>query len=143
MQVGTWELIKLNSMKKYWKIYGFTLAIYVLANLVWIDARNGLEKDIKIVATSGCMIFLLIAAVINAKEAGIPIWKVLLIIPLSIVSWALLMDYMIGLTFHGNPFYLSDTWPDSLIEMPGELYYILKSTAAIVFSGLLYYIRGE
>ena len=130
-------------MKNYWKIYSITLLAYIFFNILWIDARNGLENDIKIVATSGCMIFLFIAGIIAVKSDGAKLWCVILLIPISIIFWATMVDFFIGLAFHGNPFYLSNTWPDSKIikvVQNGQLYAIFKLIAMIVCATLTYYI---
>ena len=128
-------------MKNYWKHFCIGLFLYIGFGYIFISTYGKMSMPIKITVTGFCMIYLFSVGIRELSYLKNKLWKIILIIPLSITLWALSVDLFTGLFFHGNPFYLGNSWPDNLIKMPGELYFILKSTAALVFSGLLYYIR--
>jgi len=128
-------------MKNYWKTYVIVLLAYIVFGIIWIEIIGNMTAFVKIVVTLACMSFLTEEGLRELNKLGINKWKFLLAVPISIVLWALFVDALTGLYFHEGIFYLGNSWPDSLIKMPGELYFILKGCAAIVFSPLLIYIK--
>lgn len=122
-------------MEKYWLVYTICLISYIAFSHAWIVLKGNMKKGMKIIITLLLMTWLCYWG-IHVKGGISFLWAA----PLSIAIWVMIVDMFLGLTLHGNPFYLGKSWPDSLIKMPGELYFILKCTAIIVFSGLLYYM---
>lgn len=132
-------------MRYYWIIYSITLLAYLFFNILWIDSEHTFPKKVKIIVTAGCMTFLSIALFAGLYSDAIPLWKFILVAPLSITFWATIVDFMIGIAFHGDPFYLSkNTWPDQQILRivnNGYFYTIFKLAALIVLGGLyLHYV---
>jgi len=91
----------------------------------------------------------ILTAISGTLLAGVSIalfkWYGLLLWPFSVILWATIKDAVIGVWFHRNPFYLSETTqPDKWLLKyfgNGTLYLFFKIVCLIFFSGLLRYIQ--
>ena len=132
-------------MKQYWKKYAICLLAYLVINIIYIEVNHTMPAHIKATLTGGAMLILLTFGTITAYNLSGNWWRVIWIIPLSVVLWATTVDAVLGLWFHGDIFYLSkNTWPDKEIlrvVQNGKLYAVTKGIILLVSAPLLYYVK--
>jgi hypothetical protein len=111
-------------------------------NIWYIDTFHTMPFGVKLLATGISVLFIGGYSIIKYRWRGLILW------PATILFWALMKDATIGLWFHQNIFYLSETTqPDRtilVIANNGILYTLFKLCAFGVFFGLIrhkYYER--
>ena len=132
-------------MINYWIVFSVLAVHYVAFSAIWIDTYRTMKPAPKIIATSVCILILVLFSLgISYRVTG-TYWRAILLYPISIGIWAAFVDICIGVIFHKNPFYLSPTtFPDKHILWfvhNGYLYTVTKAIWILVSSGLLRYFN--